>query len=104
MNILFSVVLATRDRPALFQEALESVLTQSCQDFEVIVVNDGSRPDCLQAYQAIWDDARQRIEDSDRRERHGEQRRCGGGRDGPAPARHRSISRRLSHARWRSIV
>lgn len=63
MNPLFSVVLATRDRPALFQEALESVLTQSCQDFEVIVVNDGSRPDCVQAYQPIWDDARQRIGD-----------------------------------------
>ena len=38
----FSVVMATRNRPALFRQALESVLDQSCRDIEIIVVNDGS--------------------------------------------------------------
>lgn len=38
----FSVVMPTRDRPALFKAALDSVLAQTCNDFEVIVVDDGS--------------------------------------------------------------
>lgn len=57
----FSIILATRDRPELFSEALTSVLAQTCPDLEVIVVNDGSRPDCLAAYQSIWDAARARL-------------------------------------------
>lgn len=39
---LFSVIIATRNRPALFAEALSSVLRQSCEGVEIIVVNDGS--------------------------------------------------------------
>ena len=50
---LFSVVMATRNRPALFGHALESVLGQSCQDIEVIVVNDGSAGEYQSAYEAI---------------------------------------------------
>jgi len=38
---LFSVVLTTYQRPALLQNALASVLAQSCQDFEILLVNDG---------------------------------------------------------------
>jgi Glycosyl transferase family 2 len=38
----FSVVMATSNRPALFRQALESVLAQSCRDIEIIVVNHGS--------------------------------------------------------------
>src|SRR5215469_15337691 len=34
--------MATRNRPALFRQALESVLAQSCRDIEIIVVNDGT--------------------------------------------------------------
>ena len=33
------------------------MLQQSFQDMEVIVVNDGSRPDSVAAYQPIWDQA-----------------------------------------------
>ena len=54
---LFSVVLATRDRPQLFDEALASVLAQQGAAFEVIVVNDGSSPANLSAYQPIWERA-----------------------------------------------
>jgi glycosyltransferase involved in cell wall biosynthesis len=48
----FSVILATRDRPALFAEALHSVLAQADADFEVVVVNDGSAPAHRAAYEA----------------------------------------------------
>ncbi|TDR78457.1 glycosyltransferase [Paludibacterium purpuratum] len=38
---MFSVVLTTFQRPALLQNALASVLEQTCQDFEILLVNDG---------------------------------------------------------------
>lgn len=38
---LFSVVLTTYNRPRLLQDALASVFEQTCQDFEVLLVNDG---------------------------------------------------------------
>lgn len=38
---LFSVVVATYKRPRLLQDALASILDQTCQDFEILVVNDG---------------------------------------------------------------
>ncbi len=41
---LISVVVCTRDRPALLARALASVLGQDRDDFEVIVVDDGSSP------------------------------------------------------------
>ena len=39
--VAFSVIMATRNRPSQFREALRSVLTQTCDDIEIIVVNDG---------------------------------------------------------------
>jgi len=53
----FSVILATRNRPALFRRALESVLAQCCQDFEIIVVNDGSANEHQPEYESIIDAA-----------------------------------------------
>lgn len=50
---LFSVVMATRNRPALFRDALQSVLDQSCRDIEIIVVNDGSTGEYQPAYKSI---------------------------------------------------
>lgn len=50
---LFLVVMATRNRPALFRNALQSVLDQSCQDIEIIVVNDGSTSEHQPAYESI---------------------------------------------------
>jgi glycosyltransferase involved in cell wall biosynthesis len=49
----FSVVIATRNRPALFGQALESVLAQSCSDVEIIVVNDGSATEHQPEYESI---------------------------------------------------
>jgi glycosyltransferase involved in cell wall biosynthesis len=49
----FSVVLATRDRPGPFKQALASVLGQTLTDREVIVVNDGSGDEHCTAYRSI---------------------------------------------------
>lgn len=45
-----SVILATRNRPQLFAEALRSVVNQSVRPLEIIVVNDGSDESHLQDY------------------------------------------------------
>lgn len=39
-----SVVVPTHNRPALLREALASIAAQTCTDWEVIVVDDGSTP------------------------------------------------------------
>jgi glycosyltransferase involved in cell wall biosynthesis len=57
----FSIILATRDRAALFAEALQSVVDQTFDDTEIIVVNDGSSPDVLHDYEAVLEAARARL-------------------------------------------
>jgi glycosyltransferase involved in cell wall biosynthesis len=49
----FSIIMPTRNRVALFCEALDSVLAQDCADKEVIVVNDGSTEEALSQYKAL---------------------------------------------------
>lgn len=49
----FSVIMATRNRPAKFRFAVDSVLAQSFRDIEIIVVNDGSEDECQAQYSAI---------------------------------------------------
>jgi len=49
----FSVILSTRDRPELFQIALQSVLDQSFSNKEVIVVIDGSEESNLLQYREL---------------------------------------------------
>ena len=46
----FSVIIPTRNRPALLKLAVESVIRQTFKSFEVIVVNDGSESQYDQAY------------------------------------------------------
>ena len=50
-----SVVIATYNRSALLQETIESVLKQSFQDFELIVVDDGSTDDTEAALKSYGD-------------------------------------------------
>lgn len=50
---MFSVVIPTRNRSALFQAAVESVLQQDCTDFEVVVIDDGSTGDEQARYEAL---------------------------------------------------
>lgn len=49
----FSIIISTRDRPGLFQVALQSVLDQSFAHTEVIVVLDGSTDENLARYAII---------------------------------------------------
>ena len=43
---LFSIILPTRDRPAMLQRAVSSVFRQDLKDFELIVIDDGSAEPC----------------------------------------------------------
>lgn len=57
----FSVLLATRDRPALFEQALASVLSQTVGDLEIVVVDDGSAAEHAEAYDRVLAPARERL-------------------------------------------
>jgi glycosyltransferase involved in cell wall biosynthesis len=48
---LFSIIIATRNRPGIFAEALSSVLVQKEEFNEIIVVNDGSDDAHIDEYQ-----------------------------------------------------
>jgi GT2 family glycosyltransferase len=54
-NPFFSVVIPTYNRAPLLQQALESVFTQECTDFEVIVVDDGSTDATLAYLESLGD-------------------------------------------------
>lgn len=60
MTPLFSVVIPVFNRADVLEQAIRSVLTQSCQDFEIIVVDDGSSDHPERVVEAIGD-ARARI-------------------------------------------
>lgn len=49
----FSVILPTRNRPGLFERALQSVLGQTFQDREIIAVVDGSDARHIQSYREL---------------------------------------------------
>lgn len=51
----FTVVIPTRNRPALFRDALDSVLMQEGVELQVVVINDGSDAEHEPAYRAIAD-------------------------------------------------
>ncbi len=52
-EIFFSIIIPTRNRPALFNRALQSVLEQDYTDIEIIVINDGSDDIYLENYKEI---------------------------------------------------
>ncbi len=58
MMPLFTIVMATRDRPVLFSDALTSVLAQEFQDIQIIVVDDGTSDIHRSAYDNVIADAK----------------------------------------------
>jgi glycosyltransferase involved in cell wall biosynthesis len=55
MNPVFSIVIPVYNRAHLLERALSSVLAQSFQDFEIVVVDDGSTDDPGKIVAAIGD-------------------------------------------------
>ncbi len=53
---LFSVVIPTYNRKDEVLKAIDSVLDQTCQDFEIVVVDDGSDDGTKDALDALGDD------------------------------------------------
>ena len=51
----FSVIVPVYNRAPVLEPALRSVLEQSCQDFEIVVVDDGSKDDPKAVVDAIAD-------------------------------------------------
>lgn len=58
---LFSIIIATRNRSALFPIALRSVLEQRFHNFEVIVINDGSAAEHEACYQELVSSSGERV-------------------------------------------
>lgn len=59
-NVSISVVIPTYDRPVMLEAALKSVLNQTIESFEVVVVDDGS-PRSLERVVESFDDDRIRF-------------------------------------------
>ena len=55
MAPFFSVIIPVYNRAPALKRALESVLAQTCQDFEIVVVDDGSRDDPRAVAQSFGD-------------------------------------------------
>lgn len=49
-----SVVVATRNRPALLARTLDAIKAQAFRDFDVIVVDDGSEQTTRDRYKELW--------------------------------------------------
>lgn len=58
-----SVLLTTYNRPQMLAEAINSVLTQTCQDFELIILDDNSPPDLgmINVLMPVWGHPKVRI-------------------------------------------
>lgn len=54
-NVLFSIVVPTYNRAGFIEKTIQSILTQSYENFEIIVVDDGSTDNTKQIVQTIKD-------------------------------------------------
>lgn len=55
---LFSIIVATYNRAHLLPRAINSVLNQSCQNFEIIVIDDGSTDDTKEVVKSFIENER----------------------------------------------
>ena len=51
----FSVVVPLYNKQSHVRETIETILSQTYQDFEIVVVNDGSKDDSLKIVESIKD-------------------------------------------------
>src|SRR5208282_1964612 len=56
MNVEFSVIIPSRNRPALLRTAIDSVLAQRHPSKQIIVVDDGSDGDAAGLYRKMADE------------------------------------------------
>src|SRR5262245_26099628 len=56
-----SIVTATRNRPHLLRQALLSIKAQTFEEFEAIVVDDGSPAEIHDEYRELWKDLDRRF-------------------------------------------
>ncbi len=59
--MLFSILIANYNNGQYLQEAIDSVLAQTYNDWEVVIVDDGSSDDSYKVYEKYADDGRFRI-------------------------------------------
>ena len=53
---LFSIIIPTRNRAPLLKHCIASVIAQSCTDFELIIIDDGSEDETKQIVSSFRDD------------------------------------------------
>lgn len=53
MSPLFSVIIPLYNRASIIEKTIQSVLEQTCQDFEIIVVDDGSQDNSAEVMQQL---------------------------------------------------
>ena len=51
---LISIIIPTRNRAAVLEQALRAIVSQTFRDFEVIVIDDGSDAATRAAYAGVW--------------------------------------------------
>lgn len=52
---MFSVVIPLYNKEVSIKKTIQSVLDQTCQDFEIVIINDGSTDNSIKAVEAIND-------------------------------------------------